>query len=141
MNQDENPCLGTVLLNCLEDPGKMVKILLGAVGFNIKDVDQQLDGAEDGLTIPLEVGFVEGILATAIPQVQDEIAKETDMMMLNVEGRGEAHGISSQIVGKDDASHRRFPAVGLAHQQNLLLGHLCRVLIRWCIRCGSAMLL
>ena len=105
VDQNKNPCLRTVLLHCLKNSREVIEVLLGAVGLDIKHVNKQLDGAEDGLPIPLKVGLIKGILAAAIPQVQDEIAEETDVMMLNVEGRGETHGVPSQIVGKDDASH------------------------------------
>lgn len=65
----------------------MIEVLLGTVALDVKDINQQLDAAKDGLAVALEVALVEGVLAAAIPQVEDEVAQEADVVVLDVEGR------------------------------------------------------
>ena len=79
-----------------------------------------LDVAEDMVALRLKVVFHERLLPTTIPQVEDEIAKETHMGVFNVDGCTKTHGIPCQVVCKYDRSHGGLACTRLTHQQDLL---------------------
>mmetsp|Transcript_16030 Transcript_16030/g.28915 ORF Transcript_16030/g.28915 Transcript_16030/m.28915 type:complete len:243 (-) Transcript_16030:108-836(-) len=123
VHQHEYPRIGRILLHRLQHAREVIEVLLGTIALDIKNVNQQLHAAKNGLAIALEVALVESILAAAIPEVQDEVAEETDVMVLHVEGGREAHGVSSEVVGEYDGTHGGFARVGLTHEEDFLLGH------------------
>ena len=43
------------------------------------------------------------------------------MGVLDVDGGAEPPGVPGDVVGEDDAPHRRLAGAGLAHEQDLLL--------------------
>ena len=53
---------------------------------------------EDGRALRREVRIHEGILTAAVPEVENEIAEEADVVLLDVDGRAEARGEGSGIV-------------------------------------------
>ena len=53
---------------------------------------------EDGRALRREVGIHKGILTTAVPEVEDEIAEEADVVLFDIDGRAEARGEGSGIV-------------------------------------------
>eukprot|EP00588_Corethron_pennatum_P011397 CAMPEP_0194269030 /NCGR_PEP_ID=MMETSP0169-20130528/3263_1 /TAXON_ID=218684 /ORGANISM="Corethron pennatum, Strain L29A3" /LENGTH=301 /DNA_ID=CAMNT_0039010521 /DNA_START=125 /DNA_END=1026 /DNA_ORIENTATION=+ len=120
VDEHEDARVRGVLLDGLQHAGVVVEVLLGLVALDVEHVDQDLDRPEDGLAVPLEVGLVEGVLAAAVPEVQDEVPQKTHVVVLHVERGGEAHGVAREEVGEDDGAHGRLARVGLAHQQDFL---------------------
>ena len=51
---------------------------------NVEDIYQHTDMLKDGRLLGREVRVHEGILAATVPQVQDEISEEADMVLFNV---------------------------------------------------------
>jgi hypothetical protein len=45
-----------------------------------------------------EITVHEGILSAAVPQVEDEVPQETNMILLNVNGRTESRGEGSRVI-------------------------------------------
>jgi len=43
--------------------------------------------------------------------------------MLHVQGRRQAHRVPRHVVGKNEGAHGRLARAGLAHEQDLFLGH------------------
>ena len=53
---------------------------------------------EDGRALCGEIGVHERVLPAAIPEVEDEVAEEPDVVLLNVDGRAEARRERSGVV-------------------------------------------
>mmetsp|Transcript_15183 Transcript_15183/g.34981 ORF Transcript_15183/g.34981 Transcript_15183/m.34981 type:complete len:338 (-) Transcript_15183:133-1146(-) len=123
VDEQKDPGVRGVLLDGLQDTAKVVKVLLGRLALDVKDVDEELDAAKDGFPVTLEIRLVKGVLSAAVPQVEDQSAQKSDVVVFDVEGGGQAGGVACQVVGENNASHRGFAAVGFAHQQHFLLRH------------------
>jgi len=80
-----------------------------------------LHAAEDLIALTFKVVFHEGILASAVPQVEDEVPKEAVVAVFQAQGRAKAHSVARQVVGKDDGAHRGLARAPAAHQQNFAL--------------------
>ena len=101
---------------------------------------------EDRRALRREVGVHKGILTAAVPEVEDEIAEEADVVLFDVDGRAEARGERSGIVravqikltalttqalltnsiqgagdAQDEGAHGGFPAPGCTHEKDLKL--------------------
>ena len=57
---------------------------------DLEDVNQHADVLEDGRALGEEVRVHERVLAAAVPGVEDEIAEEADVVLLDVNCRTEA---------------------------------------------------
>ena len=65
----------------------MIEILFGGFRFDVKDINQQFDATKDGFPIAFKVGLIKCILATTIPQVQNQIAQKSNVVVLDVQSR------------------------------------------------------
>lgn len=91
-----------VFFNRLQDATEMIKVLFGCLRLNVKDVNKQFDTTKDRFSVPFKVTFVECILTTTIPQIEDQVAQEPNMMVFHVQRGGKTGRISCQVIGKDD---------------------------------------
>ena len=57
---------------------------------DLEDVNQHADVLEDGRALGGQIRVHECVLAAAVPQVEDEISEEADVVLLDVDGRAEA---------------------------------------------------
>jgi hypothetical protein len=58
---------------------------LGAAALDVKDVDQNFDIPEDVIPLIGEVVLHEGLLTTAIPEIERQIAEKSDVRMLDID--------------------------------------------------------
>lgn len=93
---------------------------LEVLARHVKDVDEHLHVLEDVLSLAVEDLLHEEILATAIPESQNQIAEESHSRLRHVDGEGNSVGVTSQVVSENDGPHRGLACMGLAHQQNFL---------------------
>jgi hypothetical protein len=115
------------------------------VRADLENVNQNADVLEDRRALRREVGIHKGVLAAAVPEVEDEVAQETDVVLLDVDGRAQARGERGGIVGtvrlkklsglmtlvllhqrhpgsgdaQNEGAHGGFPAPRCAHEKNL----------------------
>ena len=80
----------------------MLQVHLELFRGDIEDEDQHAHVLEDMVSLRLEVLLHEAILAAAIPQAEDEVAEETNSLLVHVDGEGDLVRITGQLVGEDD---------------------------------------
>ena len=66
-------------------------------------------------------------IPSAIPKIEYKTAQELDSAVLDIYGGPETADIFGDIIAEDDAAHRRFTRARFAHQENLLLLGLLKV--------------
>ena len=89
MDEQEYFSLCAILLQSVNTVPVIVKVLEGFSRFNIKDIDQHRDMLEYRGPLGGKIAVHEGILATAVPEVEDQVAEEADVILLYVDGRTE----------------------------------------------------
>jgi hypothetical protein len=55
------------------------------MGLDVKDIYHDADLLENDRALGCKVRIHEGVLASTVPEVEDEIAKEPDMVLFNVD--------------------------------------------------------
>ena len=97
MHEQEDLGLGAILLQSIDAVAIIVEILEGFSCLNIKDVDQYRDVLKYRRPLGGEVAVHERVLTTAIPEVEDQVPEEADMVLFYVDGctkpRGEGCGV------------------------------------------------
>ena len=63
-------------------------------------------------------------IPSAIPEIENEIAQELELRVLDINCCAQPPNVFCYIVAEYDASHRRFAGARLAHKQDLLLSGL-----------------
>ena len=145
MHKEEDRRLGRVFLQRVEAVAIIRRVLDSIMRADLKNVNQHADVLENGRALRREVGVHERVLPAAVPEVEDEVAQETDVVLLDVDGRAEARGerggivgavhlkkltasttlalLTSSIQGAGDAqnegAHGGFPAPRCAHEKDL----------------------
>lgn len=66
--------------------------------LDLENVNEHTDVLEDRRALRREVGIHKGILTAAVPEVEDEIAEEADVVLFDVDGRAETRGERRGIV-------------------------------------------
>ena len=56
-----------------------------------------------------------------VPEVENEVAEEADVRVLDAECGAEAACVVGEVVGEDDGTHGRLATAALAHQQHFAL--------------------
>ena len=98
VHEQEHRRFGRVFLQRVEAVAVIRRVLDGVVRADLENVNQHADLLEDGRALRREVGIHKGVLAAAVPEVEDEIAEEADVVLFDVDGRAEARGEGSGIV-------------------------------------------
>ena len=145
MHKEEDRRLGRVLLQRVEAVAIIRRVLDSIMRADLKHVNQHADVLEDRRALGREVRVHECVLPAAVPKVEDEVAQETDVVLLDVDGCAEARGERGGIVGamhlkkltalttralltssiqgagdaQDERAHGGFPAPRCTHEKNL----------------------
>lgn len=90
MHQQKHACAGTELSQPLQAIAVVFQILIGLAALDIEDIYHDTDVLEDGRALGSKVGVHEGVLATTIPEVKDEVTEKTNVILLNVDGGAKA---------------------------------------------------
>lgn len=89
----------------LPQPFQAVPIVLQVLGhlptLDVEHVYQDPYVLEDGCTLGSEVAVHEGILPAAIPEVENEVAEETNMVLLDVDGSSETCSRRCGVIGAE----------------------------------------
>jgi len=62
------------------------------LGFYVENVNENADLLKYGGTLSGEVRVHEGVLASAVPEVENEVTEETNMVLFDVNGGTESCG-------------------------------------------------
>mmetsp|Transcript_38465 Transcript_38465/g.86730 ORF Transcript_38465/g.86730 Transcript_38465/m.86730 type:complete len:225 (+) Transcript_38465:525-1199(+) len=89
------------------------------VAHRHQHVDEDLRVLKDGLPLRLEVVLHEDVLPATVPEVQTQVAKEPERVVLNEVGLVQPVGVAGEVVREDDRLHGGLPSAGAAHQQDL----------------------
>lgn len=98
VHEEEHRRLRRVLLQRVEAVAVVRRVLGGVVRADLEDVDEHADVLKDRRALRREVGVHEGILPAAVPEVEDEVAEEAHVVLLDVDGRAEARGERGGVV-------------------------------------------
>ena len=98
VHKKEHRRFGRVFLQCIEAVAVIRCVLDSIMRADLKHVNQHADLLEDGRALRREVGIHKGILTAAVPEVENEIAEEADVILFDIDGRAEARGEGSGIV-------------------------------------------
>ena len=98
VHEEEDGRLGRVALQRLEAVAVVRGVLGGVVRAHLEDVDQHADVLEDRRALRREVRVHERVLPAAVPEVEDEVAQEAHVVLLDVDGRAEARGERGGVV-------------------------------------------
>src|SRR4051812_47610453 len=85
MHQQEDPSLRTVSPKCIQTVEIVDKILIHLTRLDVKHVDKDSDVLEYRGALRRQIGIHERILTSTIPQIEDEVAQESDMVLLDVD--------------------------------------------------------
>lgn len=76
----------------------VVQVFVHLAALHVKNIDEDPNVLEDSCSLRGEITVHEGILSAAVPQVEDEVPQETNMILLNVNGRTESRGEGSRVI-------------------------------------------
>ena len=99
VHKEEDRRFGRVLLQRVEAIAIVRRVLDGVVRADLENVYEHADVLKDRRALRREVRIHEGVLAAAVPEVEDEVAEETDVVLLDVDRRAEARRERGGIVG------------------------------------------
>lgn len=77
------------------------QIFLSLSTFDVEDINQDTDVLEDGGPLRGKIAVHEGVLSAAVPEVEDEVAQESNMVLLDVDCRTQSRGKRRWVVGTD----------------------------------------
>lgn len=87
MHKEEDGSIRAVLLQGTQTCLVVVQVLLHVASLDLKDVNHDADVLKDGRLLDGQVGIHESVLTATIPEVQDEVAKEADMILFDIDSR------------------------------------------------------
>ena len=73
---------------------------------DLENVDQHADVLEDRRALGGQVRVHEGVLAAAVPEVEDKVAQEAHVVLLDVDCRAEARGERGGVIRAVKWIHR-----------------------------------
>ena len=85
MNEKEDSSIRAVLLQGSQTSLVVFQVLLHVTRLDLEDVYHDADMLEYSRLLDGEVGIHEGILTTAIPEIQNEVAKKANVVLLDVD--------------------------------------------------------
>jgi len=98
VHEEEDTRLGRVPLQRVQAIAVVRRVLGRVMRANLEDVNQHADVLEDGRALGGEVRVHERVLAAAVPEVEDEISEEADVVLLDVDCRAEARSERCGVV-------------------------------------------
>ena len=98
VHEQENGRVGGVLLERIETVAIVLSVFGAVARADFEDVDEHPDVLEDGRALRGEVRVHERVLSSAVPEVEDEVAEEPDVVLLYIDGRAEARGERCGVV-------------------------------------------
>jgi len=145
VHEEEDARLGRVLLERVEAIAVVRRVLGRVMRADLEDVNQHADVLEDGRALRGEVRVHERVLPAAVPEVEDEISEEADVVLLDVDGRAEARSercgvvrakkwtvyysaqqrssrdgrLASERNAQDEGAHGGLPAPRCTHEKDL----------------------
>lgn len=90
--------IGGVLLQRIKTVTVVLRVFGCVARADFEDVDEHPDVLEDGRALRGEVRVHERVLASAVPEVEDEVAEEPDVVLLDIDGRAKARGERRGVV-------------------------------------------
>jgi hypothetical protein len=99
VHQQEHGSIGGVLLERVETVAVVLRVFGGIARADFEDVDEHPDMLKDGRALCGEVRVHERVLSSAVPEVEYEVPKEPDVVLLDINGRAEARGERRGVVG------------------------------------------
>lgn len=116
--ENEDVCVLVVLLDAAQRQLPILEALLQPLPmiFNLEDIDKHLHSAEDGLLLDQEILLHEGVLSSAIPQVEGQRPHELELVLLPFDRVADLLSILGGEVGEDDGVHGGFARARIAHQ-------------------------
>ena len=99
MYEKEDARLRRVLLQRVQAIAIVRRVLCRVMRADLEDVYQHTDVLEDGRALGRQVRVHERVLAAAVPEVEDEVSKKADVVLLDVDGRAEAGSERCGVVG------------------------------------------
>ena len=98
MHEKEDARLGRVLLERVKAIAVVGRVLGRVMRADLEDVNQHTDVLGDGRALGGEVRVHEHVLSAAVPEVEDEISEEADVVLLDVDCRVEARSERCGVV-------------------------------------------
>jgi hypothetical protein len=101
MNEQEYDSPRAVLTETVQTITIILEILVRLAGFDIEDVDENAYMLEYRRSLGCEIRVHERILAATVPEVEDKISQETDVVLLDVDGCSQPRGQRCRVVGTE----------------------------------------
>ena len=98
MHEQENGRVGGVLLERIETVAIVLSVFGAVARADFEDVDEHPDVLEDGRALRGEVRVHERVLSSAVPEVENKVAEEPDVVLLDIDGRAEARSERCGVV-------------------------------------------
>jgi hypothetical protein len=98
VNEEKHRRLGRILLQRVDAVAVVRGVLDRVVRADLENVDEHADVLEDRRALGGQVRVHERVLATAVPEVEDEVAQEANVVLLDVDCRAEARGERGGVV-------------------------------------------
>jgi hypothetical protein len=113
VHKKEHRRFGRVSLQRVKTVAVVRRVLDSIVRADLENVNQHTDVLEDGRALRREVRVHKGVLAAAVPEVENEVSEEADVILFDVDGRAEARGERSGVVRAVQIKIARFNDAGL----------------------------
>jgi hypothetical protein len=84
VNKEKHSRLGRILLQCVEEIMVVHGVLGRVARADLEDVDEHTDMLEDGRALGGQVRVYERVLAAAVPEVEDKVARAAHVVLLHV---------------------------------------------------------
>jgi hypothetical protein len=107
VHEEKHGRLGRMLLQRIDAITVVRGVLDRVVRADLENVDQHADVLEDRRALGGQVRVHERVLTAAVPEVEDEVAQEAHVVLLDVDGRAEARGERGGIVRAVEWTRRR----------------------------------
>jgi hypothetical protein len=101
VHQNKHVRTGTVPLQRIEDSAEVLHVGYSVPGLDLEDVDKHTNGGEDSGLLSGEVLLHVRVLPAAVPEVENQVAEETDMVLLDVGGDSQTRCKRCRVIGAD----------------------------------------
>lgn len=102
VHEKEDSGFRTELSESLQTVAIVVQVFGHLAALHVKNVDEHANVLKDGGPLGGKIAVHEGILSTAVPKVEDEVAQESNMVLLDVDGGAQAGSEGGGVVRKND---------------------------------------
>ena len=90
MHQQEHRRLRAIARQRLQALAVRLDVLREVARLDVEHVDEHADVREDRRALRVEERVHEGVLPAAVPEVEDQVPEEPDMVLLDVDRRAES---------------------------------------------------